>query len=350
MKESALKSRLLRIYSLLLFFVVVASGERSFAQKITATIDTIALTMGERTYVRVEVLKDGHGGELITPIQKDPKTNKHYLGNIEIRTQEVDSTDLGNNRIQVNYSYLIQPFKPGNYNLPEFSYRFPNDTVNDPVPSNSLLLKVYEPEIPEEMRESLTIHLERGPMIIEPKFFDSFPDWLVDYWYWWLAGLLLLGAVITLLILYKKNGSGILHRNKQLPPYELAMRRLKELKRRRLHEQGNNKAYYTELTDILRQYLGRRFSIYALEMTSTQILEELEENPKTRPFADELRPMFQVADFVKFAKQESTTDENIRSYNAVEKFIEETRPQEEEQKQTKRSGSKRQKVKRKRKK
>lgn len=349
MKDSAVKSKLFRLYRLILLLVVALSGQQVSAQ-ITAAIDSATITMGERTYVRVEVLKNGHGGQLIAPTNIDEKSHKEYLGNIEIRHKGVDSTDLGNNRIQVNYTYLIQPFKPDNYILPAFKYVFPNGSeIPDTFTSNPLALKVFEPEIPQEMLDSLQIHLERGPMTIEPKFFDSFPDWLVDYWYWWLAALLVLGALITLLILYKKGGKNILHRTKPLPPYELAMRRLKELKRKRLHEQGNNKAYYTELTDILRQYLGRRFSIYALEMTSTEILEALEENPQTSPFADELRPMFQVADFVKFAKQQSTTDENIRSYNCVEHFIEETRPGEEEQKQVK-VASKKKHVKRKRKK
>ena len=143
---------------------------------------------------------------------------------------------------------------------------------------------------------------------------------------------MLLAAAIVIVILYKKNGPGLLPTKKRIPPYVLATRRLDELRRKRLHEQGQYKEFYTELTDILRQYLGGRFRIFALEMTSTQILEALKENPETAPFANELKPMFAIADFVKFAKQDSTPDENIRSFNVVEKFIHSTRPNEEEEK------------------
>ena len=36
--------------------------------------------------------------------------------------------------------------------------------------------------------------------------------------------------------------------------------------------------------------------------------------------------MFTIADFVKFANHDSTVDEKIRSFNAVENFVHDTRP------------------------
>lgn len=297
--------------------------------KITSSIDSASITMGERTTLHVEILKNGHEGAILVPVQegKDEKSVNSIAG-IEIRQIDVDSTDLGNNRIQVNYDILLQPFEPEAYTIPPFKYAIDGDTFT----SNPVALKVLEPEMPEVMRDSLYINPLRPPMELEAEWYDWIPEWLSDYWYWWLAGLLVLLLLATILILYKKNGKGLLPSRKIVPPYQLAMRRLNELKRKRLHEKGHNKAYYTELTDILRQYLGGRFKIYALEMTSSQILDELERNPETAPFADELRPMFRIADFVKFAKQESTTDENIRSFNAVENFVNDTRPVEQETK------------------
>ncbi|MDE6396152.1 MAG: cell wall anchor protein, partial [Muribaculaceae bacterium] len=148
-----------------------------------------------------------------------------------------------------------------------------------------------------------------------------------------------LGAAVAFYLIYKKTGKIPFVPKKRIPPYVLAKRRLEELRKKRLAENGNLKAYYTDLTDILRQYLGGRFKIYALEMTSSQIIEAVEKNEETRPFADSFRALFKVADFVKFAKQMATTDDNIRSFKTVSEFVEATRPVEEETPQNTKKGA-----------
>lgn len=300
--------------------------------KITASIDTSTVTMGERTTLHVEVVKNGHVGTILGSFQNgdDEKGTPANIGGIEIRQITVDSTDLGNNRIQVKYDILLQPFDPKDYALPPFRYALDGDTLR----SNVVALKVIEPEIPQEMRDSLFINPLRPPMSIKAEWYDWVPDWFTSYWYFWIGGLILIALAVAVAILYKKNGKSLLPGRRVIPPYELATRRLDELKRKRLHEQGNDKAYYTELTDILRQYLGGRFKIYALEMTSSQIMAELKANPETAPFAAELQPMFTTADFVKFAKQTATPDQNIRSFNSVSDFVHDTKPVEQEKTDT----------------
>lgn len=297
--------------------------------KVTATIDTTTVTMGERTKLHVELVKNGHVGTFLAPFDQNngQQSGQPSIGGIEVRQVEVDSADLGNNRIQVTYDILLQPFEPKDYIIPAFKYADGKDTIR----TNVVALKVLEPEIPQEMRDSLYINPLRPPMSIKSEWYDWVPDWFTSYWYFWLCGFILLALAVTVFLLYKKNGKGLLPGRKIIPPYELATRRLNELKRSRLHEQGNDKAYYTELTEILRQYLGGRFKIYALEMTTSEIMEELRKNPDTAPFASELKPMFTVADFVKFAKQTATPDENIRSFNSVEKFVHDTKPVENSQ-------------------
>lgn len=313
--------------------VAAQTPDTTAPAKVTVSVDSATITMGERTNVRVELLKNGHVGNMILPVREQSfdtdnqggKITRTYLGDIEVRQSTADSADLGNNRIQVNYTLLIQPFTPGDYSIEGFKYVLDGDTLT----SNVVALKVLEPEMPQEMRDSLLINPFRPPMTVEARWYDWVPDILSDYWPWWLGGLLLVAAAVVLFILYRKNGSTILPHKKRVPPYVVAMRRLTELKNRRLHEVGNDKVYYTELTDILRQYLGGRFKIYALEMTSSQILAAMEQNEETRSFVESLRSMFVTSDFVKFAKQNAQTDEKIRSFNSVVRFVEETKPVEQ---------------------
>ena len=118
----------------------------------------------------------------------------------------------------------------------------------------------------------------------------------------------------------------MLPRKKVVPPYEQAIINLEKLRNSNLIERGHIKEYYTRLIDILREYLMGRYTIYAMEMTSSQILDAIKQHPEASQAKSDLRQLFRVADFVKFAKVLPPQDDNIRSFNVVKQFVEETRP------------------------
>ncbi|MDE7443496.1 MAG: cell wall anchor protein, partial [Muribaculaceae bacterium] len=116
---------------------------------------------------------------------------------------------------------------------------------------------------------------------------------------------------------------------KPIPPYEMAMRQLEILRHRKLCERGQDKEYYTELTDILRVYLDRRFGINAMEMTTTQIKKAIRDNEATRPSTEQMSRILDMADFVKFAKVRPFADDNTRAINSALQFVQDTKPQPE---------------------
>jgi len=63
-----------------------------------------------------------------------------------------------------------------------------------------------------------------------------------------------------------------------------------------------------------------------MEMSSTQILASLRENPDTRGNHTRIKQILELADFVKFAKVRPMPDDNIKTYNNVVQFVEETKP------------------------
>ena len=84
------------------------------------------------------------------------------------------------------------------------------------------------------------------------------------------------------------------------PPYYRAIQALHELKDSKLWQQGQEKAYYTTLTEILREYIDERFHINAMEMTSSQIIETLHRYEETKAVYRQLRDILEMADFGKF--------------------------------------------------
>ena len=115
---------------------------------------------------------------------------------------------------------------------------------------------------------------------------------------------------------------------KPLPkPWEIALESLQRLKTRKLWEQGLEKDYFTELTDILREYLYGRFGINAMEMTTRQIMDKIYESD-LRDKRDYVKQILNVADFVKFAKVRPLPADSIAAYDNAVKFVEETIPVE----------------------
>lgn len=162
------------------------------------------------------------------------------------------------------------------------------------------------------------------------KWTDFLPDFITDYWWAILIGLLLLLAGIYMYIRHQQGKSllpPILPKKQLLPPYEEAMGALAGLKSANLWQSGQEKEYYTQLTDILRRYICRRFEINAMEMTSSQLLSMLTAE-EAAPVKDELRKILEVSDFVKFAKMRPLADENEQAFASAVKFIEETKPVE----------------------
>lgn len=132
------------------------------------------------------------------------------------------------------------------------------------------------------------------------------PTHWTDYWPW-AAGafgiLLLLGLLFWQAARLGRKKNTALSRRLELPPHALALRRLEALTEKRLWQQGEVKAYYAELTHILRYFLEKRYNIPALESTSDTLLGHLAQ--RTDFPANQLhtlRELLTQADLAKFAK------------------------------------------------
>ncbi|MDE6792362.1 MAG: cell wall anchor protein [Muribaculaceae bacterium] len=309
-------------YILSALLLLIAMLPAQAAIQVKASLDSVNLLMGNITTLRLEAVQDkGKPGGFTIFRNTDPQ--KGYVGvcgdSVELRTSfKIDTVELGSNRIQLNYEIPVQAFDSGSYRLPEFVYVSESDSAR----SNALTLNV----IPVKATADDPIAgFARVADPENPSVFDNVPDWLADWW--WLI-LLVIGAAAAVwwaVRRYKKEGT-VLRKKPEPTPYETAIRKLKELKAKNLWEQGREKEYFTDLTDILRVYLDRRFGINAMEMTSREIMEHLY-NSDVKDKRDYIRQILSVADFVKFAKVRPLPADNIAAYDNAVKFVEETKPE-----------------------
>jgi hypothetical protein len=112
-----------------------------------------------------------------------------------------------------------------------------------------------------------------------------------------------------------------------LPPpdveAEAALRRLAE---KGLIGKGELGAFYTELSEIMKRYVGRRFDIPYLERTTSEVLVDL--RPKklgAEPISD-LRAILDASDLVKFAKFLPEASHAEAALAQSHSWIQKTRP------------------------
>lgn len=309
-----------RITYILFSFALLCSAFSASAGNtlITTKMDSAVLLMGKKTAIHVEIVQDKGQKGFFTNEGVD---TLNAFVEVSARLQ-ADTTDLGNNREQINRDIIVQSFDSGMYVIPAFKYIVGKDTFL----SNELSLKV----LPVKVDSLETIHELKA--VAEPPFFftDYLPEFLVKYWWLILLVLILIaGGVYAYFKWFKKGAVPFIKKPEVIiPPYDEAIMKLTQLKSEKLWEAGHDKEYFTRLTDILRNYIDRRFNINAMEMTSAQIIDVLRRNEETMPVNEQLSKILEMADFVKFAKMRPLPEDNEVAYQRAVNFVNETKPVE----------------------
>lgn len=287
---------------------------------VQASADSTVMLMGDLNHLRVTVdMPAGSKAELIDfPVLP---TGTEYLQYNGVDVVGSDSSSvIADSRRRIEFDFTIQAFDPGTVTIPPFAV-LPAPGADTSF-SNVVTFKV----LPVDVDSMQTINPLAPIASAQSRWYDYVPDWI----FWALGVLVLLVAAVFAFRYFRKHKEEILeHRKVVIPPYDLAKMRLNKLKDRHLPENGHEKEYYTELVDILREYLQGRFGINAMEMTSSQILKALRSNPETRLSAPEMQEVLAIADFVKFAKVRPLPDDNIKSYNRATEFVDSTKPKPE---------------------
>ncbi len=284
---------------------------------IKAEADSTVMLMGDRNllHVAVDMPADSPAQLLDFPVLT-PGTEYIPFNGVDVVASDSSSV-IENGRRKINFNFTIQAFDPGTLTIPPFAALLAQG--GDTAFSNIVTLKV----MPVDVDSLETINPMESIVAAGSRWYDYIPNWLL----WVVAAIAVIVASFFCMKFFRKAKETVeLRRNPPVPPYELAISRLNSLRSRNLAESGHEKEYYTELVDILRQYLEGRFGIYAMEMTSSQIVKALRANPATRMTADEMRQVLSIADFVKFAKVRPLADDNIKALARATSFVEQTKP------------------------
>ena len=278
---------------------------------VKAELDSMMMWVGQQTGLHVEVACDA-GQEVTFPAYRDT-----IVRGLEIIPPVTTDTQYVNDgqRMLVTRNYTVTCFDSALVYIPYIPVKVDGEEYQ----SNRLALAFMSYDIPEE----------NAKQIFGPKENMKTPVKLYEIKglaiYWILAAIAIVAAVY--LLLRYRDDKPIIRRIKiepKVPAHVRAITDIEELRQSGGPHSEDSKAYYTSLTDILREYINDRFGFNATEMTSYEILEHLEES-RDKESLNELRDLLSTADMVKFAKFKPMLNENDQNLiNALE-FVNETK-------------------------
>ena len=253
------------------------------------------------------------GTQVVWPSIKDT-----ILGNIQVisRTKVDSSWSTDKKNLKLTQDLRLTCFDSGFYTIPSirFYYRNLPDTTIKFELTGLQVLTVHTMTVDT----TKAIRPIKGPVKVGFSILEYLP--------WIIAGMWFLAIVGFLLYYFIKKRRGepifLLRPNVKYQPHELALMELEKLRARKLWQAGKMKEYHTELTNILRKYIEDRFHIMAMESTSEEILDNLEEMTIIRKeWREILREVLSMADLVKFAKYSPMPEEHERSMEYAVDFI-----------------------------
>jgi hypothetical protein len=110
-------------------------------------------------------------------------------------------------------------------------------------------------------------------------------------------------------------------RETALSPYEEAMKSLAQLSSHNTNN-GEVKTYYSQMNDILRRYVSRKFSVSTFQKTNEELILEMSVFGIPKDAYISLAQSLRMSDSVKFAKYRPSDEDNRKNLQIVTSSIE----------------------------
>jgi len=304
----------------MLLFCLICVGYRGSAQdiKVATHLDTATILLGDQTKLRLEVAVPVK--ERVTfPAISDTLSSKIQI--VDVGKIDTVRDAQHAEQWQLSRSYTITSFEVGVQTIPSLTFKIAGeDWKTEPLPLAVKAVAIDTTKAIYDIKQPLSVSY-------------GIIDWLRDHFV--LVLLIILGILMLVGgIYYLKNKRRKLPEKEEmqpeLPPDEMALNRLRELNNKQLWQKDQVKLYYSELTDIIREFIEGRYQIRAMEQTSEEIFTLLRTKEMTEQQRARLVQMLRLADLVKFAKENPLPADNEQIMEHAVQFVEEAREKNRE--------------------
>lgn len=264
----------------------------SFSQ-VAATIDSTSIKIGEQITYHIQVETDTTSlvvfpeGQTFKPLEV-------------IESYKVD-TLKNNDKYNLIKKYGLTQFDSGAYTIPRQKIIIGTKTFF----TDSLKVEVNNVFVDTTKQGLYDIK-----PIIEVKKSAS------NFWKYLLLALLIIGVIAFLMywIIWRKKPLTEAEQIALLPPYDRAKLALQKLDESHYLEHSELKAYYSELTGIVRKYLDEKVYDHSLESTTDELISRLRllkqgnQIDLSKETIKNIESILKRADLVKFAKSAPDTE------------------------------------------
>ena len=273
----------MRIKRYILFFLLSTS---LFAQKVTTSVDTTKNKIGAEFKLTLKTDVD--------TFSKVKFPEAKNFGALEvIHSYKIDTVRNGA-RYELIKKYGLTQFDSGKYTI----QRIPVLINGKPVFSDSIKVEVNDIQVDtlkQKMYDIKDIAQVESPIGT-----------------WWIYLLIFFAIGIAGYFIYQ-----FIKKRQNQPkaevivfksPIEKATTLLQQLENKELWQKGEIKDYYSELTDIARNYIEEEINIPAMESTTSELIDGLRKAAKQKKLklsnetVENLEKVLKQADLVKFAK------------------------------------------------
>ncbi len=266
----------------ILFFLFTSS---LFAQKVTTSIDTTKNKIGAEFQLTIKAS--------VNKIDKVvfPKTKN--FGALEVIESYKIDTIKSNNKYELIKKYGLTQFDSGKFTIPRISI-----LINGkPFYSDSLNIEVSNVKVDTLKQKMFDIK-----DIAQVETTINWINYIIGF------SILLVISFLIYWVIKKYKKPTKIEEIIFKTPIEKATSLLQQLEKKELWQKGEIKSYYSELTDIARNYIEEEIHIPAMESTTSELIFGLRNvaNKKKLKLSKEtlenLEKVLMQADLVKFAK------------------------------------------------
>lgn len=313
--RNTLKSTLLKYITAFLFLFLFSSLVASAQVGINSHIDKESILIGD--YVEFQWSASYNPLQYQVQFPMLPDTFNHFE---VIERSKIDTT-IDRDLSTFKQTIRITNFDSGKWQLPIFDFEVKplhGESAFTLHTDSSLFVNV----------KTVAVDTSKAFMPIKGIRAASMPLKLIILY---TIGAILIAALLIFLVWYliktmREKNKAPLPTTPQiiLLPHEKALQSLGQLEKLELWQQGQEKLYHTQLTDIIRTYLEEQFQIDCLEKTSSEIIAQVKKQKMLNAFRQPLRNLFEVADMVKFAKGQPSAEEHLQCMEIAIQIIQES--------------------------
>ncbi|MFV8371553.1 hypothetical protein [Flavobacterium sp. LB2P74] len=289
-----------------LYLLLLLLSTAVFAQQkqVVTSIDTIKNKIGAEFKLSIKTTVDT-SSKVIFPKLKN-------FGALEvIQSYPIDTIKM-DGRYELIKKYGLTQFDSGRYVVPSIKIFIDSK----PFMTDSLLVEVANVEV-DTLKQKMFDIKDIAPA----------DNPIGDWWKYLLIFALIIGIGAFIYWFIKKRQEKKLLEEIYKTPIEKATSLLDTLEKKELWQKGEVKAYYSELTDIARNYIEEAIEIPAMESTTSELIQGLraasvkKKMTLSQEIIENLERVLKQADLVKFAKSKPLDFEITEDRNKIQKAI-----------------------------